>query len=88
VQQLQIREPQLRQVGEGVRAAQRLSAILFRPIRKLKAARNPGRFKPPAEQGVRCFGVFGFWLLQGQWDGLVEEFEGRFQTIASLPSHR
>jgi hypothetical protein len=30
----------------------------------------------PVEQGFHCFPVFGFWLLQGQWDRGVDEFEG------------
>src|SRR6266542_4279274 len=32
--------------------------------------------EPPAGQGVRCFVVAGFWLREGVWDGLVEQFEG------------
>src|SRR5665811_1946185 len=30
----------------------------------------------PVEQGFHCFRVFGFWLLQGQWDRGVDEVEG------------
>jgi len=30
----------------------------------------------PVEQGFRRFGGEVFWLLQGQWDRRVEEFEG------------
>jgi hypothetical protein len=30
----------------------------------------------PVEQGFHCFRVFGFWLLQGEWDRGVDEFEG------------
>ena len=30
----------------------------------------------PAEQGFHCFRGWAFWLLQGQWDRGVDEFEG------------
>src|ERR1035437_1830622 len=30
----------------------------------------------PAEQGFHCFRGWVFWLLQGEWDRRVEEFEG------------
>src|SRR5664279_2758059 len=30
----------------------------------------------PVGQGFHCFRGWAFWLLQGQWDGYAEEFEG------------
>jgi len=30
----------------------------------------------PAEQGFHCFRGWAFWLLQGEWDRRVDEFEG------------
>jgi len=45
------------------------AAIVYPEVTCLKTRETP------VDQGFHAFSGFGFWLLQGQWDRSVQEFE-------------